>query len=540
MLRRTTLSLSIAMASAFASAAPKDVSIALLPIGTYASGAFAAGAAEIVAHDPQTQTLFVINAADKTVDILDLSDPTQPSLLSTIDVALEIPASGGINSVAVHDGLVAIAVENDDKQANGWVAFYDTAGHYLNHVEAGALPDMVTFTHNGNYVLLANEGEPSSDYQTDPEGSVTIVDVSNGALSAIAVSAGFSDFNNMDLTGIRISGPGASVAEDLEPEYIATSHDSRTAWVTLQENNAIAEIDIRSATVTSIRSLGTKNYNTPGFGLDGSDRDSGINIKNWPIRGLYMPDGIAAYETKGRTFLITANEGDAREYINSTTAANCPTLPFFSYSGGNCTYLDEARISSLDLDNTLFPAPLEATLKNNANIGRLKIVRTEGNPDHDGDYEQLFTYGTRSISIWDESGAQVYDSGDTLERMTALADPANFNSSHDANNSFDTRSDDKGPEPEGVTVGKVRGNLYAFVGLERVGGVAVFDVTEPAATKFVSYTNNRDFSVGDVSAEYAGDLGPEGILFIKAEDSPTGAPLLVLGNEISGTTTVYS
>lgn len=220
MLKRTALFLSIAMATAFAYAAQKENIVTLLPIGTYQSGVFNAGAAEIVAHDPETQTLFVINAADKTVDIRDISNPAEPALLSTIDVTLEIPDSGGINSVAVHGGLVAIAVEHDNKQENGWVAFYDTVGHYLNHVDAGALPDMVTFTHNGNYVLLANEGEPRGDYQTDPEGSVTIVDIREGVLSAVAATAGFSSFNGAQLPGVRISGPGASVAEDLEPEYI--------------------------------------------------------------------------------------------------------------------------------------------------------------------------------------------------------------------------------------------------------------------------------------------------------------------------------
>ena len=87
---------------------------------------------------------------------------------------------------------------------------------------------------------------------------------------------------------------------------------------------------------------------------------------------------------------------------------------------------------------------------------------------------------------------------------------------------------------------------YAFIGLERIGGVAVYDISNPLAPVFVDYVNNRDLTQPvslevegeDVSNPAAGDLGPEGLLFIKAEDSPNGKPLLVTGNEISGSTTV--
>jgi hypothetical protein len=526
--------LSAATWNAYA-AQPKGIT--LEQIGRFETGEFAESAAEIVAYDALSSSVFVINANNKTVDILDISDPSTPVLSGSIDVSIAIPDSGGVNSVAVHEGLVAIAVENDDKQSNGWVAFYSTDGVFLNQISAGALPDAVTFTHNGQYALAANEGEPSADYSNDPEGSVTIIDLRNGILNATAATAGFTAYNGGAPAGVRISGPGASVAQDLEPEFIATSLDSKTAWVTLQENNAMAIIDIRTATVTGLVALGNKDHSLADNGLDASNRDDAINIQAWPVLGTYMPDAIAAYQSKGKTWLVTANEGDGREYIYETDEATCDAAGH-DYDDGDCTsHLDEARIKDVTLDPAAFPDA--ASLQEQENLGRLKMLSTEGDTDKDGDYDEIHTFGARSISIWDANGMQVYDSGDTIEQQTALALPDDFNSTNDENGSFDDRSDDKGPEPEGVVVGKVQGRQYAFVGLERVGGIMIFDVTDPADASFVSYVNNRDFSVDDVENADAGDLGPEGLVFIKPADSPNGEPLLVVGNEVSGSTTIY-
>jgi hypothetical protein len=250
--------------------------------------------------------------------------------------------------------------------------------------------------------------------------------------------------------------------------------------------------------------------------LDASDRDGKINIRPWPIKGLYMPDAIASYRVGPRTYLVTANEGDAREYA---------------------TYEEAVRLgsSSVVLDPVKFPNA--AVLKNNANLGRLNISRASGRNPVTDFYEDLFAFGTRSFSIWNDQGRLVFDSGDDLERLTAQVYPARFNASN-SNNEFDNRSDDKGPEPEGVVIGRVFGRQYAFIGLERIGGVVVYDISNPHAPFFVDYVNRRDFTQ-PVNTAAAGDLGPEGLLFIKAEDSPNGKPLLVTGNEVSGTTTIF-
>jgi dipeptidyl aminopeptidase/acylaminoacyl peptidase len=538
MLKRKLLTSAI-LAITFPAYAKNPVNISLQQLGSYHSGVFAAGAAEIVAYDGDTEQLFVINANANTVDVLDISDPTAPHKVNSIEVLADLPLAGGVNSVAVHRGLVAIAVEHADRQSNGWAAFYTTAGDYLAAFPAGALPDMITFTPNGDYVLVANEGEPSSDYQVDPEGSVTIIDVKNGLANAAIQTADFSGYNADGVPeGVRISGPGASVAQDLEPEYIAVSDDSRTAWVTLQENNALAIIDIENGTVEQLVALGSKDHSLPGQGLDASNEDGSINIQNWPVFGTFMPDAIASYRHKGKTFLITANEGDGREYIYEVESEEACESAGHEYDDGDCiVWLDETRVRDVILDPAVFPDFADLQLR--PELGRLKIINTEGyDSDGDDEYESLHAYGARSITIWNDQGQIVADTGDAIEVATALALPDYFNSSNDDNDSLDDRSDDKGPEPEGVVLGQVQGRQFAFVGLERVGGVMIFDVTDPAAPRYVSYTTNRDFLV-DAEDPAAGDLGPEGLVFIDGHNSPNHEPLLVVGNEISGTTTIY-
>jgi hypothetical protein len=929
--------------------------IQLTPLGSYASGKFDEGAAEIVAHDPQTQLLFVVNAQSAEVDVLSILNPGAPNKVGSIDMQ---PYGGVANSVAVRDGIIAVAMENSVKASPGKVVFFNRNLTFLAQVNVGALPDMVTFSPNGRYVLVANEGEPNSDYSIDPEGSISVIDLSGGVANLTqskVLTAGFTSFSPATIDpAIRIFGiNNPTVAQDLEPEYITISPDSKTAWVTLQENNALAIIDIPSATVTQLVPLGYKDYaavsaaatlynfdpaqlpsigttlggqeitlggfsglafegidpvtgrykfaahtdrgpnaeptgilrpfllpqftpevvrfeldratgqltltqrlplkdsngnpltglpntslstnanqayndevpvdllanvlpldplgadlegivflpdgsfwmcdeyrpalyhfdatgklirrvvpvgtaaaagqpagtfgeehlpavlaqrrqnrgfegialdggriyafvqsplrnpvnasngalngnrnvrlvefnptnnatrqfiyvmdnlnlgggdnsradkigdaqslgngeflvverdddkvstdatatiekkiyqfnltgataltaaqSTNGIGstgktvdqltvaemvangirpvekqlfadlnvagynqtekveglavidpytiavvndndfgvaqitinpdgtftrnyvpepiqlglitvrhnaLDASDRDSRINIRPWPVKGLYMPDTIASYKVGSQMFLLTANEGDAREYITNDVPV----------------YVEAVRLgsSSVVLDTNKFPNA--AVLKNNANLGRLNITSASGRNPITGVYEEIVAFGGRSFSIWDATGKLVFDSGDDFERLTAHFYPTNFNASN-SNNDFDNRSDDKGPEPEGIVIGKVFGRDYAFIGLERVGGVVVYDISNPQAPIFVDYVNNRDFTkpvsleVDDeeISNPAAGDLGPEGLLFIKAEDSPNGKPLLVLGNEISGTTTV--
>ncbi len=501
--------------------ASREPQIQLAPAGVYETGIYDEVAAEIAAFDPKSERLFVTNSADGTLDVLDASDPETPTRLFSIDLSA---FGGDPTSVAVHRGLVAVALVAEPATDPGTVAFFDVDGDPLGSVTVGSLPDMVVFIPNGRRLLVANEGEPSDDYAIDPAGTVAVIDLPwhRSWLSSSHVElVGFEGFEEDELDpSVRIFGPGASVAQDLEPEYIAVSKDGRKAWVTLQEGNAIAELDLKRERFTEIYGLGFKDHSLADNGLDASDRDGPaggktVNIRPWPVLGMYQPDALAAFRSRGRTYLVTANEGDARDYS---------------------ALAEEVRVgaSSYILDPATFPDA--ATLKASANLGRLTVTSATGDTDGDGDYDRIHSFGGRSFSIWESDGDQVWDSGERLERLnTTLGE---FNSDNAENDSWDTRSDNKGPEPEGVTVGEIGGRSYAFVGLERIGGVAVYDVSKPRDPLFVQYLNRRDFS-GDAEAGTAGDLGPEGLLFIPKHDSPVGSPLLVVTNEVSGSTRIF-
>lgn len=499
--------------------------LALEKIGSYKGGA--AGAAEITAYDAASKRLFVVNGANGTVDVLDLSNPAAPARVGTISVA---SMGAAVNSVAVHDGLVALAIEAKPKTSPGTVAFYNAADlKLLNSVKVGALPDMLTFTPDGLKLLVANEGEPNSYGQADsvdPEGSVSIITVNRGASPTVA-SADFKAYIGQEAAlraqGVRLYGPGANAAQDMEPEYIAVSADGRSAYVTLQENNAVAVVDIAAARVSAIKPLGTKNHNLAGMGLDPSDEDGvantndgkpAVKIGQWPVQGMYLPDAIASFSIDGKQYLITANEGDAR--------ADWPGFNEETRVRAHCT---------AGLDPAVFADA--ANLIVDSNLGRLRITTTpnggSAGKNAAGQCNALYAFGARSFSVWDGDLNRVYDSGDEFEKNTQALANGRFNASND-NNTLDSRSPSKGPEPEGVVVGKFGRKTYAFVGLERVGGVMVYDVSKPAAASFVTYLNTRD--------NEAGDLGPEGLALIPGDKSPNGKPLLVIGNEVSGTTAI--
>ncbi|WP_252724108.1 MULTISPECIES: choice-of-anchor I family protein [unclassified Thalassospira] len=489
--------------------------ITIVPMGEYRTGMLDESAAEIPAFDPVSKRIFVVNGADKVVDILDMSDPSELTKIDAIDLSTW---GKGANSVAIKNGVVAVAVENTDKQAPGQAVFFDTDGGFISAVTVGALPDMIKFSPDGKYVLVANEGEPNDAFTNDPEGSVSIISMAGGAenLSDDDVrTVDFKFLNDGKLPyGMRTSNPGASsVAQDVEPEYIAVSKDSKTAYVSLQENNAIAIIDIETATIKNVAGLGFKDHSVHAF--DASDKDGKINIRTWPVMGMFMPDTIDAINIDGKEWVLIANEGDSRDYDG---------------------YSEETRVGKLTLDPVAFPTA--STLQKDENLGRLKTTTAQGDVDGDGDFDVIYSYGARSFSVLDADGEMVFDSGDAFEQILAANYPNVFNSSDTENYSRDNRSDDKGPEPEGIASGYVNGTPYAFIGLERQGGFMVYDLTNPTNPQFVTYHSDRRFS-GNPENDTAGELAPEGLQFVDAKDSPTGNAMLVVASEVSGSTKVY-
>lgn len=537
-----------------------------------------AGAAEIVQYHAETQTVYAINsaAAVPTVEMMDISGLTTETLanplsdtnLTSTALLLETTANdialGSPNSIAIAGDWMAVAMAADAHADNGVVLFYNglNAGTpaYVKAVTVGNLPDMVTFTPDGTKVITANEGEPSGDYTVDPEGSIAVIDIVDGSPADTATIIDFSAYNGqqaeLEADGMHFPNPSGrtingvtintTVAMDLEPEYVAAAND--VAFVSLQENNGLAIVDLTDNTVEVV-GLGFKDWT--GLQFDGME-DGGVSFDTYTNHfGVYQPDTIATYSWNGANFVVTANEGDAREYFFDTLDAEgnqsedlCTAAggQDFDEDDGCLSYTDETQARRLDyadgsalqtaagddprdFDFTAFP------------LGRLNVTSELGDANNDGVYENIYSYGSRSFTIWDQNGLVVFDSGDEFERITASIHGDEFNNNDDENEG-DSRSANKGGEPEALTIGTVGDRTYAFIGLERMGGIFIYDITNPYSAFFVDYVINRDTTEGlDIAA--AGDLAPEGMVFINAENSPNGNALVVVGNEVSGTVSIW-
>lgn len=488
-------------------------------IGSFKPGGGAAATSEVASYDPQTKRLFITSGIQNRLDITDFSNPASVQHISSVDLSAY---GSGVNSVAVKNGMVAIAIDAQNPQDNGSVVFFNTNGDFQKQVTVGAMPDMITFTPDGTKILTANEGEPNLAYTVDPEGSVSIIDVSGGLASidqSKVTTVLFTVFNSQEAeliaAGVRKTFKNSTLSQDLEPEYITFSPDGTKAWVVCQENNSIAELDIASASFTRIWGMGLKDFNTiSGGGLDASNNGGVIHISNWPVKGFYMPDAISSYSVGGKAYIVTANEGDEKEFtpLNERTTV-----------GNNAVVLDPEKF------------PHSEMLKQPWNIGAFRITNLNGDTNGDGFYDQLVTVGARSFSIWDaETGTLVWDSKDIIELYIAQHPEfrAIFNADHGSNNPKG-RSHSKGPEPEGLAIAEIGGQYYAFVVLERVGGTMVFNITDPANPILVDYRNERTLNA------VGGDRGGETVIYIKPEESPDGKPYALVSNEVSGTITIY-
>lgn len=544
-------------------------------VGRYQTGIYGEAGAEIVDYHPNTQSAYVVNGAKNRIDIIKLDNlstttiknPYTANTLKAVQLVLpkEVVTTthqsiqlGVANSLSIHGDWLVIAVGNQIKQENGVVLFYNIKQDqpkFVKAIQVGALPDMVTFTPDGSRVIVANEGEPTDDYQYDPVGSIAIINLTNNVPDNMAVLLMFDKFESQKeqliKLGFKYASPeGHSLAQDIEPEYVTVTDDNRYAWVSLQENNALAKVDLKNSNIEGIYPLGLKDYGATGNGIDASDKDGSINIREWQgVYGLYQPDTIHSYTINGKHYTVTANEGDSRDWwFKASDKQACLDAggKEFDKNDGCLTYSEEIRAKKLPLSAT----NLTKTHMSNKELGRLKVTTAMGDDDGDGHYERIVTFGARSFSIWGEYGQQVYDSGNEFAKIIAKRYPEGFNT-NEAENKKDNRSDDKGSEPEALAIGSVDGQTYAFIGLERMGGIMVYDISDPKQAKFIDYQLNRDLSVKfsidnstdpvTLRGDYieAGDLAPEGMRFVSVEESPTNQALLLVANEVSGTVSVY-
>ena len=416
--------------------------------------------AEIAAYMPKQKMLFSVGDSN-SLEMVNLSDPKNPAVVG------EFLLDGEATSVSSYENLIAVSLLADPAWDDGFVELLQYDGAFspdsavasvkkIGTYKVCSHPDMITFSPDGKTLLVACEGEPSADGKIDPPGGVALVTV--------------DDATFMDISPVVTIIPFEDVG--VEPEYITVSADSRWAWVSLQENNAIARIDVLNKKMDGIFDLGYVDHSKAGFGLD-AIKDGKIRIENEFFRGLRQPDGIKSFESDGRTFIVTANEG--------------------------------ADVKKFD---------------------KTKICGHEEKCD--------VRFGSRSISVFDGfSGQLLWDSGDALEQEFARKYPKYFNwNSKKGKRKVDARSDDKGCEPENVVVGTVGERRLAFVGLERMSGVAVFDLTSVGGTgspRLVEYTMDP------------ADRGPEGMLFINEKDSPLkDQAILIVNYEYSKSLVIYT
>ena len=491
-------------------------------IARYNAGAQSAdgGSAEITAYNPVNRFAYSVNGVKGTLDCIDMRNlengTTVAALTGTSLKAAKLAedtesgfAYGDITSVAVSpDGkTLAVAMQDADYTKPGRVLFFDCHADgslkYNGAAVTGVQPDMVVFGADGNTVLTADEGEPRHGYTApdavDPKGSVTVID----AHTKKSVTVTFDTFDAKRDALVRagiVLKKGTAPSVDLEPEYIAVS--GNTAYVALQEANAVAVLNIQTKQFENIFSLGFEDHSKVAIDLNKSD---GVyDPKTYEkLKGIRMPDGISVATIGGQTYLLTANEGDSRAWpagvetdVNEIKEKASPVNGI--KPGGKVTWFDVSQYDGLE-------------------------------PGTD------YIFGGRSVTMFKvtENGLEeVFDSGSDFERITAEVLPAYFNCSNDTVEAED-RSGKKGPEPENVTVGTVNGHTYAFVGLERIGGVMIYDITDPAAVTFKNYFNSRNYS-----ADIYDDVSPEGVLFVAADQNSSGAPLVIASNEVSGTVSV--
>ncbi|WP_459129276.1 choice-of-anchor I family protein [Guggenheimella bovis] len=486
---------------------------------SFDSGSGEAGT-EIVDVAPKAGIMATVNGAEKSLDLTKMDETKFDWKVATrINVSNLLTGNAGdITSVAIapNEKYLAIAVPAKVKTDIGHVLTFDLKGNIISAVEVGALPDMLTISSDSKKILVANEGEPSDDYKVDPNGSVSVITVSESGKMEKSATVDFTGVTIPET--VRKSNPAQTYPQNIEPEYIVLSKDNQKAYVACQESNIIAIFDIPTLSFEKIVDLGTKDFSFDAK-MDPSDKDKVAKLRNVPILSFYMPDGMSIINIAGKDYILTANEGDTADwegYSEEVRVAKLAGKDKIALKATNYKGFTQAQLDQMVKDG----------LFNEDQLGRLKVTTAQG--EKDGKYETLYGFGGRSFSVLDSNANMIYDSGNDFASIPMDAMPNYFNC-EGTPESFDSRSDDKGVEPEGVASGYIDGVPYAFVGTERLGAIFVYDLSNPQKPAFVR-----------VIEPTSKDISPEGIRFVPAEESKTGKATLYVAHEISGTVAVYT
>lgn len=503
---------------------------------------FDANWVESALFDGETGRIFSLNTGANRVDVVDISTITTPTMVTSWPLT---EWGSNARAIAIHGDVLAVAISTD-ASTPGTVVFFETNGNMLTTMGAGYSPKDLVFTPDGKKVIVANEGVPSDDLSFDPPGTVSVITLALtgntlpvfsaanvGASSLAAVELDFEIFDIKRLDdSIRIFNQlSGSALLDLEPESIALESSGYVAWIVLQENNAVARVDIGDADdddsndnleITDVLGLGYSDAFTAADGFDGSASDSAIRIIQHPVRQLRLADGVANFHKDGIEYLVMANEGSKRTFAQ---------------------FDEVSSVAAVTLDFTAFPT--RANLQESKNIGRLEISTVDADTDGDGDIDVLYAFGSRSFTIYDVSSTsgivELFDSRAQIETIVASRNPVAHNAADKANQSFDSQSIKAGPTPEGVAVGEINGRHYAFVTLEQTGGVMMWELLDIDSPTFKAMGNTRDYSVSINGGNFAtaGDMGPGHVQFVPASSSPTETDLVIVSNEVSGTVSLF-
>ncbi len=486
------------------------VTIQAQTVGTFETGRFNTDAAAGLAYDPANARLYSLNRAARQIDLLTLTRDLKLQVGAPIELTAH--TTGDPARIARAPIGLAVSVRNRDVAKPGEVLLFDNSGDLRTRLSVGPGPIGMAFSPDGATLAVANAGDADDDYANDPEGSLSLIDVATGTARVVRFDNILTPI--LDPTVHLASPLDTPVANDLAPRHVTINATGELAFVTLTENNAIAVVDIATATVTRIFGAGFQDYQD--LYIDASDTDKKVRLRHAPLYALRQPSAVAAFRQFGQSYIVVANQGRPRHRQG---------------------YSELARISELTLDRATFGDAVDA-LQANDGIGRLQVTTARGDIDADGDFDELYAFGGRSFSVFNITGALIFDSGDEFARILSGAFPAWFNSDGQQS-SRDARSDERGVEPAAVAVGRIGSRTLGFIGLRRMGGVMVYDLTEPRTPRFLEYMYNAD-PKGDPVAGTAGDVGTADVLMIPATDSPNGLPLLAVANAVSGTVTVYA